>query len=133
MNGKSTIIKFSLIIGVIILVFLGYKFFFASAPADAPVRLVGLAPAGIGDARVNQASSDEFLALLSSLQAIDLNDLPRVLTLLGSLEDFSTDLQPQTPGRANPFSPIGVGGGITVETTVATTTATTSSATSTPN
>ncbi len=119
MNGKSAIVKFSLIIIVIVAAFLGYRFFFASPPT-APAGLVGLAPAGVSRG-ANQASTDEFVVLLSSLQSIDLNDLPRVLTLLGGLEDFSTELKPQIPGRANPFAPIGVGGGVAIE-PVATTT-----------
>jgi hypothetical protein len=121
MNGKSAIVKFSLIIIIIVVAFLGYRFFFASTPT-APAGLLSLAPAGISG-ETDQASADDFVVLLSSLEAIDLNDLPRVLTLINGLEDFSTDLKPQIPGRANPFAPIGVGGGVAVEPVVATTTA----------
>lgn len=120
MNNRSTITKFASIIVVIILVFFVYKFFFA-APSAPPAGLVGLAPVVVGGDAGN-TPSDEFVALLSSLQAINLGDLPRVLSLLSNLEDFSTDLKPQTPGRANPFAPIGVGGSVAVEKPSATTT-----------
>lgn len=126
--SKSTILKFFLAIIVIIVIFFGYRFFFASSP-DTPEGLMSLAPAGVSEGGA-EVVSDEFVILLTSLREINLSDLPRVLALLSGLEDFSTDLEPQTPGRANPFSPIGVGGGVMVEprgTTTATTTPSTGS------
>lgn len=132
MKSTNPIMKLALIVTVIVVAFLGYRFFFA-APVEVPEGLVGLAPAGVSSTGFDQASSDEFLALLSSLQAIDLSDLPRVLSLLGGLEDFSTELEAQTPGRVNPFAPIGVGGAPAVETGATSTTATSSTATSTAN
>lgn len=132
MKSPNPIMRLALIVTIVVVAFLGYRFFFATPVEVSEEGLVGLAPAGISTN--DQASSDEFLTLLSSLQAIDLSDLPRVLSLLSGLEDFSTELESQIPGRANPFAPIGIGGAPAVETIVATTTATSStSATSTSN
>lgn len=122
MNGKSTITKLALIIILLVVAFLGYRFFFAEQ-STTPTGLVGLSPAGLV---TGQGPSDEFLTLLSSLQSINLDDLPRVLALLSGLQDFSTELAPQTPGRANPFAAIGVGGGVTVEPAASTTASSTS-------
>lgn len=100
--SKGTFFKFFLIILVIVAAFVGYRFFFASSGSDTQVGLVSLSPANTG-----RAGSDQFVSLLASLRAINLNDLPRVITLLNGLEDFSTVLPTEAPGRTNPFLPIG--------------------------
>lgn len=107
MSGNSNIVKFSLLIALLVIIFFAYRFFFAGAPESSPA-MVGLAPAGVisgGEA------SDEFFALLLGLREIDLSDMARVSLLLSGLQDFSTALEPQAPGRANPFAPLGAGGG----------------------
>lgn len=131
MGGKKFGNIFILIL-VLSAVFLVYRFFLKPSN-DEEVGLVGLAPAGIEDDVVAQAT-DEFMRLLLSLQAIDLKNMPAVLAVLSGLEDYSTELELKDPGRENPFAPIGVGnsrpfgGGAAITTTrTATTTATTTS------
>lgn len=56
------------------------------------------------------APGDDFVALLIDLQQIKLDTAFFTSALYASLKDFSRELTPVTPGRANPFAPIGVGG-----------------------
>ena len=108
--------KSSLYLGLAVIVVVGafliYRFVW-SKPADD--NLVGLEPAGLITNQVG--GDDDFLQLLSSLQTIDLSDAARVMPLLAALTDFSTELEPQTPGRDNPFAPIGADRPAPVETT----------------
>lgn len=107
MKSNKTIWGFLALVLLIAAVFLIYRFWLAptAAPAD---NLVGLESAGFsaGDVAVN-APPDDFLNLLLSLRAINLNNAKTIAARLTALADFSVALQAQTPGRSNPFLAIG--------------------------
>ncbi len=90
------------VIGAVIL-FLVYRFWLK--PPAATDSLIGLTPAGTAAAT---EGTDAFVFLLTSLQAINLSGANNVLPVLAKFTDFSTELRPQTPGRPNPFAPVGL-------------------------
>jgi hypothetical protein len=96
----------TIIIGVaiIVLLFLGYTFFFSNNnPEDV---LVSNSQAGVTES----AGSTELLSLLLELKSISLNTELFDSGVFRSLKDSAVDIVPQPVGRSNPFAPIGVGG-----------------------
>lgn len=115
MGSKKLIVNTIIGIIIVVVLFFGYRFIRQpDEPADAPI---GLAPVGFLEGQANIAPDDEFLTLLLSLQSISLAS--DVYPTLRSFVDFSTELQPQTPGRDNPFAPIGRGGRTATSSTAA--------------
>jgi hypothetical protein len=95
----------------LIAVFFAYRFWW-QAPSGAPALsttpgLVSLVNTGPGGA---PADTDRFLYLLLSLQRLELKSDVFSNQLFARLEDFSTALPSKTPGRSNPFAPLGVVG-----------------------
>ena len=89
------------------LLFLIYRFFIKTAnePSSSP----NLVAVGTAQNRVDE-TTDEFLNILLSLQKIELRGEIFATPFFKSLQDFSTPLPEETPGRANPFAPLGIGG-----------------------
>jgi hypothetical protein len=106
MKGNKTM---WLILGTVLVIavaFLVYRL--VLKPSEAPSALIGLEPAGFGQAGlVGNQSNDEFFKLLLTLERIDLSDARQILPRLTTFMDFSVELEPQLPGRRNPFAPIG--------------------------
>ncbi len=102
---RPNLFKLLLILAVIVVGFIVYRAVFVT---DEP----GLGEPGLDVVGLESEdeNSDEFLNILLSLQQIELSDEVFSDPVFISLVDFSTELQDQTPGRQNPFAPIGVGG-----------------------
>lgn len=102
---RSTLFKLLLALAIIIVAFIVYKALFVGGDGGAVEP--GLETVGLDS---NEAGSDEFLNILLSLQQIELSSEVFSNPIFTSLVDFSTELKDQTPGRENPFAPIGIGG-----------------------
>lgn len=107
MSGNKLIFKIILGTVVVVVLFFGYRWL-RSPGEELPPGPGGLQPVGFLDGSAEIEPSDEFLALLLSLQSISLAS--DIYPALREFQDFSTELAPQTPGRENPFAPIGRGG-----------------------
>lgn len=103
---RSTLFKLLLALAIIIVAFIVYKALFVGGDSDGGVS-PGLEAVGLDS---TETGSDEFLNILLSLQQIELSSEVFSNPIFTSLVDFSTELKDQTPGRENPFAPIGVGG-----------------------
>jgi len=72
---------------------------------------------GGGGAPLTASSADasvsgDLLVTLNSLNVIRLDDSIFKDPVFGSLSDFGTPLPEPTPGRRNPFAPVGQGGSL---------------------
>lgn len=102
---RSTLFKLLLALAIIIVAFIVYKALFVGG--DGGGVEPGLETVGLDS---TETGSDEFLNILLSLQQIELSSEVFSNPIFTSLVDFSTELKDQTPGRENPFAPIGIGG-----------------------
>lgn len=96
---SSKVKKIIGIVVIIVLGFIGYRFFFVSEPEPA------LESQNVS----NQSVGRELLTLLSTLQSLELDGEVLEDPDFLSLEDFSVSVSENPLGRRNPFAPIGVG------------------------
>lgn len=90
--------KILIALGILIVVFVAYRMFFAKAP-EAP--LSSETPSGL------PAEDGDLLSLLLQLKSITLSsDLLTDPTFV-TLQDFTVKLVPEPVGRRNPFAAIG--------------------------
>jgi hypothetical protein len=111
MNPKKIIYTLFVIVVIAAAIFYGYQFF-GSRGDGAEEGRARLETLGLAPENTQEAVSEEFLQLLLSLQKIDLSGDLFLNPIFAGLVDFSTELQPQTPGRVNPFAPIGSVGSV---------------------
>ncbi len=105
MINRQIIIKIIIAAAVLAALGLGYQKFFGQ-PAN-PVAQPGLVATGYL-AGNQQEVTDEFLNILNSLEGLQLKGDLFGTDFFRSLNDAVTILPQQTPGRPNPFAPIGV-------------------------
>lgn len=102
--SKKPLINILISIVVIVVVFFAYRFFFPGSTASQQtpsLETVGVAADG------SLEPQDEFLQLLLSLQALEFKTDVFDTIHKGGFQDFTVQLVPKTPGRPNPFAPIG--------------------------
>ncbi len=103
MSRTSSLLKLLLLVIVIVALFFGYRAW--RSGQEPAADLLGVEAVGYLDGTAAAGGTDEFLSLLLSLQNISLES--EIYPQLRTFKDFSTELKPQTPGRPNPFAPIG--------------------------
>lgn len=101
---RSSLFKIFLGLAILIAALIVYQLVFVSGDEGEELGLDAVS------GETGEGEADEFLDILLSLQQINLSAAVLTNPIFASLVDFSTELQPQTPGRSNPFAPIGVGG-----------------------
>jgi hypothetical protein len=100
MNQKTKQIIIAIVI--IIVAFLGFKFFFPSAGSpDSALTAQSASSAQFVDGQT-------ILASLGQLNKVTLDESIFTNKIFASLISFSVPIQDQAIGRQNPFSPIGV-------------------------
>ncbi len=111
MQNKSKIIRNIIIFLIVfILAIVGYRMFFGkkqSTPALKTTTPAGI-PASSTKSTGNSTVGADFLALLTSIQTIELDDSIFSSKAFLVLQDFNRPIPEDTnPGRPNPFAPIG--------------------------
>lgn len=110
---KSTIKNILIIGGIIIAVFVVYVVFIKPSPADNQTGTLrsstGAAQPAANPATVQaNASTNELLNILTSLQSLDLNDSILFNPAFDALQDISMPLiREGNQGRRNPFAALG--------------------------
>ena len=84
---------------VLVILFAVYSLYFTDGEETSLIR----------DSASGTISADqrELLALLSSLESVELNDALFATPEFRSLIDWSRELPPESVGRSNPFAPLG--------------------------
>jgi hypothetical protein len=82
---------------IIILLFVGYGFFFGGSDEEALVS----------ESAVPDAVGGDLIAILGRLQSLSLEGTVFSNPLFRSLVDFGIELTPEPVGRPNPFAPLG--------------------------
>jgi len=95
----------TLFVVILLVLFLGYWFFFRGGDSGTSV-LVQNAPQA-GESRQSEVGR-ELLVLLLDLKGIVLDERLFSDPAFRSLQDFGQELIPEAPGRPNPFAPLGV-------------------------
>lgn len=85
----------------VIVLFLGYRFFFVKETEDAGPSVL------IEDKTSVSENERTILQLLADMQSLRLDASILKNKNFLSLEDFSVPLQPEPQGRPNPFAPVG--------------------------
>ncbi len=106
MSGKRLLVNILISVVVIIAGFFLYSFLF---PKDQAADEPGLESVDLLTGEPAEPT-DEFLRVLLNLQSLSFETDVFELVRRGQFQDFSTPLVPKTPGRENPFLPIGKGG-----------------------
>jgi hypothetical protein len=88
------------------LVILGVFFFLYSSSSNEDETLLEEAASQTPAA----AGSEDVVRLLGELQTVDFSRETLEAPVFKSLTDWSVTLTPESPGRTNPFAPIGAGG-----------------------
>lgn len=102
MSGNKIITNIGLLLLAAVLIYLGYGWLGGSDPlSDA-----GLTADGFSQGIDGEDPSDEFLTTLVGLQELNLKGDVFKNPVFKDLEDHSTVLVDQAPGRPNPFSPV---------------------------
>ncbi len=111
MEKKSKIIRNIIIFVVIfVLAVVGYKMFFGKTEKAPALKTTAntTAPATTRGTTANTSVGADFLALLTSIQTIHLDDSIFSSKAFLVLQDFNRPIPADTnPGRPNPFAPIG--------------------------
>ncbi len=123
MTGNKTLINILISVVVIVAAFFGYRYL-RPASSTGALPASGLVATSASDAAKTADASDDFLRILRSLKSIEFKTEVFEYIKASQLKDFTTQLGEQTPGRVNPFAPIGSvdRGGNSVFTTGGTTT-----------
>lgn len=124
MSSNKLLTNIILLVLAMVLIYFGYRWL--GKPGATPET--GLTAEGFAEGRAGANVSDEFLTTLTGLQELNLGGEVFTDPVFKDLQDNSTELRAQTPGRSNPFVPIN----FEATRSVAPKTATSSSGTSTP-
>jgi hypothetical protein len=104
MSGNKTLINILISVVVIVVAFFGYRYLRPSSSAAVPAN--GLVTTTSSAAKPADAS-DDFLRILRNLKKVEFKTEVFEMLKASQLKDFTTQLGEQTPGRPNPFAPIG--------------------------
>lgn len=96
--------KVILLVLLVILAFVGYRFFFnkETLPSDSSLTV----DSSTSEDEQSIIGKDMMIAL-SKLRSLTLDDTFFRNPIFNSLNDFSVPISPQKVGRTNPFSPFG--------------------------
>ncbi|MBI2099815.1 MAG: hypothetical protein HYT48_00535 [Candidatus Vogelbacteria bacterium] len=108
MLNQKVIFKIVIAAVVLVALWFGYRLFFPKPAAETEPP--GLVAAGyLSGAGGQQEVTDEFLRILNSLQGVELKGDLFSTDFFQSLNDIPIILPEITPGRPNPFAPLGFG------------------------
>ncbi|MDD5318755.1 MAG: hypothetical protein PHF79_02975 [Candidatus Pacebacteria bacterium] len=95
-----------IIVIIVVIGFFVYSYFFVN---KAPVQSTGgLSQTNVAAGSGSDLTPDQsFVTQLATIDTISLKDDIFNDPVFASLVDFSRELVPQTPGRPNPFAPLG--------------------------